>query len=210
MTVLLSGTSAILSSTYNGDINYLASSSLITTVPIGPAPDFTLQANPTSWSMQSKQHLSVNLTLTSVKQFTDTFVLGCQGLPLNANCNFSAVKTNLPAGGTQSVTLVVDTGDPLLVGTQASYDHPSNSRVVFACLFPGALAFCFLAFRIRRSQPINGLLLLVGLFVIASGLSGCGSIQNSGTPPGTYNFLVTATGQTGISQFVNMTMTITK
>lgn len=210
MTVLLSGTSAILSSTYNGDANYLGSSSSVTTVPIGPAPDFALQANPTSWSMQSKQHLSINLTLTSVKDFTDTFVLGCQGLPQNANCNFSQVKTNLPAGGVQSVTLVVDTGDPLLGGTQASDDHQSNSRVVFACLLPGSLAFCFLAFRIRRVQPIIGLLLLAGLFVIASGLSGCGSIQNSGTPPGTYNFLVTATGQTGVSQFVNMTMTITK
>jgi sugar lactone lactonase YvrE len=210
VTVLLSGTSAILSSTYNGDTNYLGSSSSVTTVPIGPAPDFTLQANPTSWSMQSTQHLSINLTLTSVKNFTDNFVLGCQGLPQNANCNFSQVKTNLPAGGAQSVTLVVDTGDPLLGGTQASNDHQSNSRVVFACLFPGSLAFCFLAFRIRRVQPISGLLLLVGLFVIASGLSGCGSIQNSGTPPGTYNFLVTATGQTGVSQFVNMTMTITK
>jgi hypothetical protein len=45
---------------------------------------------------------------------------------------------------------------------------------------------------------------------MTAALSGCGSIQNSGTPAGTYNFLVTATGQTGASEFVNMTMTITQ
>jgi len=45
---------------------------------------------------------------------------------------------------------------------------------------------------------------------MTSALSGCGSIQNSGTAPGTYNFLVTATGQTGVSQFVNLTMTISQ
>jgi hypothetical protein len=43
-----------------------------------------------------------------------------------------------------------------------------------------------------------------------SGLSGCGSIENNGTPAGTYNFFVTATGKTGISQFVSLNMTITK
>ncbi len=43
-----------------------------------------------------------------------------------------------------------------------------------------------------------------------SGLSGCGSIEINGTPPGTYNFIVTATGRTGVSQFVSLNMTITK
>jgi hypothetical protein len=41
-------------------------------------------------------------------------------------------------------------------------------------------------------------------------LSGCGSIESNGTPPGTYSFIVTATGRTGISQFVSLNMTITK
>jgi hypothetical protein len=45
---------------------------------------------------------------------------------------------------------------------------------------------------------------------IGFGVVGCGSIQSNGTPPGTYNFVVNATGRTGISQFVDMTMTITK
>jgi sugar lactone lactonase YvrE len=210
VTVLLPGASADLSSTYNGDANYAASSSTPTTVPVGPAPDFTLQATPITLQVQSAQHLDVQVSLTSVRNFTDTFVLGCLGLPQDATCTFSKNKTTLPAGGIQAVTLTVDTGHPLLGGTQARNNSHSNSKVVFACMLPGSLAFCFLAFRRRHIRLISCLLLFVGLFAATSALTGCGTIQESATPPGTYNFLITATGQTGVSQFVNVTMTVTK
>jgi sugar lactone lactonase YvrE len=210
VTVLLPGTSASLSSTYSGDANYATSSASPATVPIGPAPDFTLQATPITLQLQSKQHLDIKVSLTSVRNFTDTFSFGCLGLPQDTTCTFSQDKANLPAGGLQSVTLTVDTGDPLLSGSQASNDQHSNSKIAFACLFPGSLAFCFFAFKLRRVRLVSGLLLLVGIIAMTSGLSGCGTIQNSGTPPGTYNFLVSATGQTGVSQYVNMTMTVTK
>jgi hypothetical protein len=209
VTVLLPGTSANLSSTYSGDVSYATSSSSPATVPIGPAPDFTLQATPITWQLQSKQHLDIKLSLTSVRSFTDTFSFGCLGLPQDTTCTFSKDKANLPSGGVQSVTLTVDTGHPLLSGTQASNEQHSNSSIAFACLFPGSLAFCFLAFRLRRVRLVSGLLLFVGIIAMTSGLSGCGTIQNSGTPPGTYNFMVSATGQTGVSQYVEMTMTVT-
>ena len=107
------------------------------------------------------------------------------------------------------MTLTVDTGDPLLSGTQAHNDDVPKTKIIFACLFPGSLAFGLLSFRLRRVRWVGGLL-LIAVLAMTYALSGCGSIQNSGTAPGTYNFLVTATGQTGVQQFVNMTMTITK
>jgi sugar lactone lactonase YvrE len=210
VTVLLSGNSATISSSYGGDANYSASSSSPTQVSIGAAPDFSIQATPTSWQMQSKQHLTVKLTLTSIKNFTGSFSLGCLGLPQNATCTFSQDKTDLPAGGTQPVDVTVDTGSPLLGGTQARYENRSDSKGIFACLLPGFLTLGFLASRARRLRLIYGLLLFMVIFGVTAGLSGCGSIQNNGTPPGTYNFMITATGPTGISQFVNMTMTITR
>jgi Big-like domain-containing protein/NHL repeat-containing protein len=210
VTVLLPGTSANLSSTYSGDINYATSSASPATVPIGPAPDFTLEATPITWQLQSKQHRDIQITLTSVRNFTDVFSFGCLGLPQDTTCTFSKDKATLSSGGVQTVTLTVDTGHPLLSGTQASNDRHSSSKIVFACLFPGSLAFCFLAFRLRRVRLVSGLLLLVGIIAMTSGLSGCGTIENSGTPPGTYNFMVSATGQTGVSQYVEMTMTVTR
>jgi sugar lactone lactonase YvrE len=210
VTVLLPGTSANLSSIYSGDANYATSSASPSTVPIGPAPDFTLDATPITLQLQSKQHMDVNVSLSSVRNFTDTFSFGCLGLPEDTTCTFSKDKANLAAGGVQSVTLTVDTGHPLLSGSQASNHQSSNSKIAMACLFPGAFAFGFLAFKLRRIRLVSGLLLFVGIIAMTSGLSGCGTIQNSGTPAGTYNFLVSATGQTGVSQYVEITMTVTK
>jgi hypothetical protein len=210
VTVLLSGTSAKISSTYNGDANYAGSSSSPTVVTIGPAPDFNIQVTPTSWQMQSKQHVTVKVTLTSVRNFTGSFSLGCLGLPQNATCTFSKDKTDLAAGGAQSIDVTVDTGSPLLGGTQARYESQSSSKVAFACLLPGCLVFGFLTLQVRRFRLIGILLLVVGIFGFTSGLAGCGSIESEGTPPGTYDFMISATGPTGVSQFVNMTMTITK
>ena len=211
VTVILSGSVATISSTYSGDANYAASSSSPTQVTIAPAPDFSLEATPTSWQMQTKQHNTIKLTLTSVKNFTDSFSLGCLGLPQNATCTFSKDQTELPAGGAETVTLTVDTGSPLLSGTQARiYGRSGPHELAFACLFPGIFTLGLLAFRTRRLRLTCNLVLLAGLVLLASSLSGCGSIENNGTPPGTYNFIITATGRTGVSQFVNMTMTITQ
>jgi sugar lactone lactonase YvrE len=208
VTVILSGTSATISSAYSGDANYAASSSSKTEVTIGPAPNFSLDATPTTWQMQTKQYTTIKLTLTSVKSFTDSFSLGCLGLPQNATCTFSQDQTKLPAGGVQTVTLTVDTGSPLLGGTQARNEsHPG--RLVTACSLPGVIALGLLGFRARRYR-LTGLLAFSGLCVLIFGLSGCGSIESNGTPPGIYNFIITATGRTGVSQFVNLNMTITQ
>jgi hypothetical protein len=67
-----------------------------------------------------------------------------------------------------------------------------------------------LGFRARRLRLIGRLLVWGLVCVMISGISGCGSIENNGTPAGTYNFFVTATGKTGVSQFVSLTMTVTQ
>ena len=209
VTVILSGTNATISSTYNGDSNYAASSSSKTEVTIGPAPNFHLDATPTTWQMQTKQYAIVKLTLTSVKSFTDSFSLGCLALPQNATCTFSKDQTDLPAGGIQTVAVTIDTGSPLLSRTQA-LNQSRPSGLIVACSIPAFFALGFLGFRIRRLRWMGRLTVLFGLCVLFSGLSGCGNIESNGTPPGTYNFLITATGRTGISQFVGLNMTITK
>jgi hypothetical protein len=211
VTVILSGSSATISSTYSGDANYAASSSSPTHVTIGPAPNFSLDVTPTSWQMQTRQHNTIKLTLTSVRNFSDSFSLGCLGLPQNATCVFSKDQTELPAGGVQTVSLTVDTSSPLLGGTQArNAGRIGSGTIIFACSFPGIFALGLPAFRNQRPRLTGSLLVLGGLCFLAWGLCGCGSIESNSTPPGTYNFVITATGRTGVSQFVNLTMTITK
>jgi hypothetical protein len=77
-------------------------------------------------------------------------------------------------------------------------------------LLPGCIVFGLLGSQARRFRSISLILLLMGLFGLTSALSGCGSIQNNGTPPGTYNFMINASSQTGVSHFVSVTMTITQ
>ena len=214
VTALLSGTSANLSSSYSGDQNYAASTSGTELVTIGPAADFQMTATPPVFTLVSKQHLMVNLSIASLQNFTDTLSLGCLGLPQSATCSFSSDQMVLAAGAMQSVTLTVDTGNPLLAGPQAKNENgPSlngtGSKLVLACLLPGGLLFGLVGMRFRKARGIAGLLMLLILAALSTVVIGCGTVSQTGTPPGVYHFNVSATSKTGITQTLPMTMTVT-
>ena len=58
---------------------------------------------------------------------------------------------------------------------------------------------------------LTGLLMLLLLVGLSSGLSGCGGLQVNGTPAGTYVFQVTATGTgTGVTHSMDVTLTVTQ
>jgi hypothetical protein len=215
VTVLLSGSSANLSSMYSGDANYAASTSATELVTIGPAAEFTMAANPAAFTLVSKQHVMLNVTIDSVKEFTDTLSLGCLGLPEAATCTFSTDQGVLPAGGTMSVALTVDTGNPLLAGTQAKNEAPKylngeDSRLALAWLAPGGLLLGFVGVRFRKVRGVGGLLLVLCLAGISMVLTGCGTVNQIGTPAGIYHFNVSATGKTGVTQTLPITMTVTQ
>ena len=215
VTVLLSGTSANLSSMYSGDANYAPSTSTTQLVTIGPAANFTLTADPTAFTVISKQHITLNVAIASLKDFTDTLSLGCLGLPTAATCTFSKDQMVLTAGGTMNVSLTVDTGNPLLAGTQAKNDAPKDlngggSKLALVCFLPGGLLLGLVGMRFRKVRGVGGLLLLLVLAGISAVLTGCGTVNQIGTPAGIYNFNVSATGKTGISQTLPITMTVTQ
>jgi hypothetical protein len=215
VTVLLSGTSANLSSTYSGDAIYANSTSGTVLVTIGPAPDFTMNASPGNFTLVSKQHEIVTLTIGSMKEFTDTLSLGCLGLPQAATCSFSSDQMLLKPGATQSVTVTVDTGNPLLAGSQARNEAPgglpgTGSKLVLACLLPGGLLLGLLGVRFRREKRFGGLLLLLILAGLSTAVIGCGTVNEVGTPAGTYTFSVSATGKTGVTETLPVTMIVTQ
>ena len=215
VTVLLSGTSASLSSAYSGDGNYAASISAPQLVKIGPAPEFTMDASPANFTLVSKEHMGVTITIGSVKGFTDTLSLGCLGLPQYASCSFSNDQMVLTPSGTQSLTLTVDTGDPLRAGAQARNDAPAlmgtnGSKLALACLLPGGLLLGLAGMRFRRLRGFGGLLLLLCLAGVSTALTGCGTVVVPGTPAGTYHFAISAVGKTGVSQSLPVTMIVTQ
>jgi len=210
LTILLetsSSTEAVVAS-YGGDAIFQSSTSAATQAAAGPATQFTLAVDPTAVTVVTKQHTTVAVSLTSIKGFNDTIQLGCLGLPFAATCTFSSPAVKLTADGTANVTLTIDTGDPLGIGAQAKGERRTRGTSPLLCLLPGLL---IAGLSMRRRRLYRALLLAICCFTVALTLSGCAGLQGNGTPPGTYTFKVTASGQgSGATQSQTVTLTVTQ
>ena len=194
--------------TYNGDVSYASSASLATSVTGGPATQFTLSLDPSSVTIQSKQHTVIQVSVASINNFTDTLLFGCLGLPFAATCTFSSVQTSLASGGISTVQLTIDTGDPLGAGALAGLNQSRNSNLLL-CFLPGCVLAGFALFR-RRRTSLQGLLLLIVAIAVTLSASACAGLQVNGTPAGSYTFKVTASGQnTGATESQVMNLTVT-
>jgi hypothetical protein len=206
LTILLdqSSTAENIVGQYSGDAVYAASSSAAEPVQAAAATQFTLSINPPTVNIATTQHTTVGLTLESIAGFNDTIQLGCLGLPFAATCTFSAPQTKLAGGGSANVQLTIDTGDPLGMGAQTSARLRSSGRGVLLCGLPAIL---LMGLR-RRRKLAYAWLSLVCITVI---VSGCSGLHGASTPPGTYSFKVTASGQgSGATQSQVVTLTVTQ
>jgi sugar lactone lactonase YvrE len=214
LTIILDPGAATIVASYSGDSVYSASQSPATPISDGPPTSFTMQASSTSIALVSKQNTTINLTLTSLNGFSDTLSLGCLGLPFAATCTFTADQPSLASNGTQTVHLVIDTGSPLTSGSvavAANRSTESTSSRTALCFLPCGALLGWLLMKSRRRRPLAGLLLVLCCLGLAIGISGCGSLDQSGTPPGVYAFKITASGlKTGVTQSTDMTLTVTK
>jgi sugar lactone lactonase YvrE len=210
---LLTSVPTVIAS-YSGDSVYATSTSEQTSVTVAEPTQFiTMQMNPTSVTLQSKQHSTATLTVTSLNNFTDSLDLGCAGLPFAATCKFTNNQITLGADGVQVVQVVVDTGSPLTAGSQAKLELHSAGSLASMCFLPAGTLFGLLFWKGRRRMRSGfvGLLMMLLMAGLSTGLSGCSGLQINGTPPGTYVFQVTATGgSTGVMQTVSMTLTVTQ
>ena len=213
MTVNLLTNSPTMTASYSGDTVYAASVSAQTNITVAPPTQFTLQLNPSSVSLQSQQHSTSTLTITSLNNFTDKLDLGCLGLPFAATCTFSSDTVALGADGTQVIQIVIDTGSPLTAGSEARLEQRTSGSTAALCFLPCGMLLGLACWRTRRRMrtSLAGLLMLILLIGLSAGLSGCGGLQINGTPAGTYVFQVTATGTgTGVTQSMDVTLTVTQ
>lgn len=195
--------------TYQGDSLYLGSVSTAVPLTVVPATNFTITLNPPTLSIASTEHQEIQLTLTSIQNFTDVIALGCVGLPKAATCTFSTDQVSLAANGTQTVNLMIDTGSPLTSGSLAKKEG-TTARSLAMCFLPGGVIFGIALFRRRRGVRLLSSLLLALLFAGAMTMTGCGGININGTPAGSYTFNITAIGaKTAATQSAPMALTVT-
>jgi sugar lactone lactonase YvrE len=199
---------------YSGDSLYASSASPATVIVVGPPIEFTLSTQ-SAVQVQSGQHTSMQITIASAPTFSDSIALGCAGLPASATCTFSSDNVAVTGGKGQTVTLTVDTGNPLGAGASVSLNRPQRghtSRLPLACFLPAG-AFLFLLAR-RRREFTRHITLFTALLVLVltSLLSGCGSSLNVvDTPAGAYNFQIVGTGATtGATGTATVQFTVTK
>jgi drug/metabolite transporter (DMT)-like permease len=117
---------------------------------------------------------------------------------------------------TKSLSVVVDTGNPLGSGASASL-RPATSSTAYSCALPaGALLALLLGLNRRKLRKLNPKVALFALIVLlgvgSSVLTGCGSDLNiNHTPVGSYTFQVVASGnQTGVTQTTTVQLTVTQ
>jgi hypothetical protein len=151
-----------------------------------PAPDFSVNASPGSFTVAAGQSVTAIISITPANGFSSAVSFSCSGLPSGATCSFSP-QTATPPGKT-STTLTVTTS-----ATSAILQHGSSP------LFPGtalAVGLCCFVWKKRRRLPM-----LLVLAVTAAGLfliDGCGSSGSpfegsGGTQPIAATVTVTAT-----------------
>lgn len=200
------GAKETVTAAYSGDANYATSSSASTDVQSGAPVNFTIATDVSNVQLSSGQHQMLMVTLTSIKGFNDDIRLGCIGLPYAATCTFSKTSIALAANGTQTMQLMVDTGDPLGQGSAATASNCGNGMptVPLICVLPGGVLL--LLYRRRSLVPV---LSACVLSVLLLGASGCSGLRMSSTPAGTYAFQVTGVGTgTGAKQTQTVTLVV--
>lgn len=200
------------SSSYGSSMSPVLTQVVIASGSTSDTPKFTLVSTPSMLSLQSGARGTLQITLTAGANFADTLSLGCGGLPAMATCTFSQDQFAVTAGAVKTLSVVVDTGNPLGAGPVAKAKEMKTSQrvAVLAGIFPLGLLFSAMLGRSRRRR-LEVLLFVIALSSLAA-ISGCGSSYRvNSTAVGTYTFQVFATGTTtGSSYSAPVQLVVTK
>jgi len=183
-----------MTASYNGDTNYLASTSA--SVNVSLQPDFLLSPFISTASVPPGQSGIFEMFVNYVDGFTGTITFSCSGLPKESSCSVPSVTSS----GTIAFVTVTTTA-PTAVKASGS------SRLVFWTTTLGiSFAGIFLVGVPVWRRPSNTFfsLILAAFLVAAIGCGGGSSnVTNAsttpvpqsdpGTPAGTYGITVTAT-----------------
>jgi len=209
---LVSGTNYSIDAVYSGDTAHNPSTSQTISIS-GTSSGFTVTVTPATVTIPTSQNATVTVTITSNGNFADTIGLGCASLPAVVNCHFASISLVLPANGTVSTQLTIDTNNPLSGGASAMNGPAGGGKFLVAGLFlPLSLGFGCIFWRMRRrhARLLTSALILV-LTLAAFVATGCSNFSQATATPGTYVIQVTGTGATSnVIEFQNVNLDITK
>ncbi len=180
-----------------------------------PNETFTLTANGSataSATVKSGDPASYPLTLTPQNNFSGTVVLNCTPIKPGQYATCSLLPSSITLSGTaQDAATTINT----VTSASATAQNARHFNGIFLCLLPTALFFLRKTRSYLRYRSLFSAILLAAATLLT--LNGCGSggsltppDQTLRTPPGTYQYQVTATATTGtrITQTVTLNLTV--
>jgi large repetitive protein len=193
--------------TYAGDALHTASASAPTSLAIVNT-NFQVTLSPATLSLATTQNATVTVNLSSANSFTDSIGLGCASLPAAVTCHFSPNTVTLPANGTATAQLTIDTGYPLTGGTVAARRASTGGMLLAGFGLPASL----LLLLVRRRKGWRTLLASFLLLLSAFAATGCSnSFSSASAAPGTYTLQITGTGiNSNVIHYGTITLTVTK
>jgi len=206
---------------YQGDTNYGISVGS-TQETVGPAPTFTISANPTTVNILAPgQAGTTTLTFTAQNGFSSngpvTIKPACAGLPSETSCS-SGASVTIPVNGTATALVTFTTtaassvvpdwhGRPDIFGKWTTLEVVTLASLCWFSIFALSSAR-------RQRRWVAGAVVVACVLVAAiagcgggGGSSGGGGGGNPGTPAGTTLPAVSVTIG-GVTQSVNITLTV--
>jgi hypothetical protein len=198
-----------------------ASSSLLAasgsgTLTVTPAPNFTVDngsgSSTVAITVPAGTSNTGSVKLTSANGFAGTVALACSGAGATGMTCTVTPSLALTAAGTATATVTINTTARTTATASGLGAMPRNGRGLYMVLAMMLAAGAFLMRKPARNLKVGGLLML--LFALAAGISGCGSSSSlntsanpNGTPAGTYSYTVTATsGAVSHTETVSVTV----
>ena len=207
---LASGKYAIVA-VYSGDATHSPSTSQPVSIS-GMGGSFSVSVTPGSVTMKTSQNATVSVTLSSSGGFADTVGMGCASLPVGVTCHFSPISVALPANGTATDQLIIDTNNPLSGGASAMNAHgDSRGAYLAGLLLPFSLFFGGIFWRFRkRHTGLLTMILVMAFSAAALFATGCNGFSMGSAAPGKYVIQITGTGtNSNTIQYQNVTLNIT-
>ncbi len=168
-----------------------------------------------SATVASERPASYNLQLTPQNNYTGTVVLNCTAINPGqyATCSLlpSSITLNGAAQNATATINTITTVNPANTATRNTHSGAINRTLL--CLLPASV-FLWNALRRKRTHPTRTIFysLLLTLITLSSTSCGSGGDPNiRTTPPGTYQYKVTASSTTGVqlTQTVTLNLTVT-
>jgi Bacterial Ig-like domain (group 3)/FG-GAP-like repeat len=191
---------------YSGDTNFVPSTSAIVSQVV-PLPTYSLSAKPTTQTVKAGSSASYTVTLIPTEGYNGRVTITCPAkLPTDVTCNTPTIDP----GQTQA-TLTINTKGPsaAVLAPAGVNPHPGASNLWASLGGLGIVGMILAGDWKKRNRRQLAIVLGILAFTMILALVGCGSGGSStggggggggltgGTPTGTYQIQVTATGTAG-------------